>query len=86
MPQNVAGKARMTQTVTEILVVHHHQEVDEHRREQQPDRHVAERVVHALDLPVYLDRVAGRKLFLQFTRDLFDVDRYAAEISPWVLA
>jgi len=28
----------------------------------------------------------GGKLFLQFTRDLFDVDRYAAEITSWVLA
>jgi hypothetical protein len=45
--------------VTKILIVHDHQKVDENGSEQEPDAHVAEGIVHALDLTQHLDRIAG---------------------------
>ena len=46
------------------LVVHHHQQIDEHRGEQDADGEVAERGVHAVDLADHLDAIAGRQLLL----------------------
>ena len=82
MPQKVAGRARMhDERVAEVLVVHHHQQIDEHGGEQEPDAEIAERAVHALDLADDLDRVAGRELLLQLRHDLVDVAGDAAEIA-----
>ena len=67
--------------IAEILVVHDHQQVDEHRREQQPDAEIDERAVHALDLADHLDGVAGLELLLQIGHDLADVVGDAAEIA-----
>ena len=83
MPQKVAGSARNDdKRVAEILIIDDHQQVDEDGREQQADRHIAEGLVHAVDLAGYLDRVAWRELVLEISRDLADVAGDAAEIAP----
>ena len=82
MPQKVAGSARMhDQRIAEILVVHDHQQVDEHGGEQEPDAEIAEGVVHALDLADHLDGVARLQLLLQVGHDLVDLAGDAAEIA-----
>ena len=82
MPHNVAGSARMTTNgIAEILVVHDHQQIDEHRGEQQADAEIDERAVHALDLADHLDGVAGLELLLQIVDDLADLAGDAAEIA-----
>jgi hypothetical protein len=67
--------------VTEILVVHDHQQVNENGSEQEPDAHIAKGIVHALDLAQYLDRIAGRELLLQPGDSLVDIAGYAAQIA-----
>ena len=52
-----------------------HQQIDEHRREQEPKAEVAEGVVHALDLADHLDRVARLELLLEIVHHGIDVGR-----------
>jgi len=63
MPQKVAGNARITRTIAPGLVVHHHQEIDEHGREHDADRQIPERGVHASSIwdPRHLDPVFARR-------------------------
>ena len=76
MPHSVAGSARMTtKRIAESLVVHDHQQIDEHGGEQQADAEVHERAIHALDLADDLNRVAGLELLLQLRHDLADLAR-----------
>ena len=67
--------------IAEVLIVHDHQQIDEHRGEQQADAEIAESVVHALDLSDHLNRIAGLELLLQLGDDLVDVGCDAAEIA-----
>ena len=50
--------------IAEILIVHDHQQIDEHGGKQQPDAEIEEGLVHALDLADHLDGVSGLELLL----------------------
>src|SRR5262249_59953113 len=67
--------------IAESLVVHDHEYIDEHSREHDPDREIAEGTVHAVDLADDLDRVSGRKLLLKVRDYLADLVGNAAEIA-----
>ena len=67
--------------VAEILIVHDHQEVDEHGGEQETHSEIPESIVHALDLADDLDVVSRRKLFLEIGHDRTDLAGDASEIA-----
>ena len=83
--ENAAQRRRQRQDdderVAEILVVHDHQQVDEHRRKQQSDAEIDERAVHALDLADHLDGVSRFELLLQIRHDAADLVGDTAEIA-----
>ena len=55
--------------IDEALEVHHHQQIDEHGREDQSELEVGEGGIHAFDLAAHGEVIAGPQLMLQTGED-----------------
>src|SRR5262249_17408315 len=82
IPHSVAGSRQdHDEWIAEILVVHEHEQIDQHGGEQQSEREIPEGIMHALDLAANLDRIARLELFFQLRDDFADLFGDAAEIA-----
>ena len=63
------------------LEVHHHQEINQQRTEDQPKAHAHERCVHAVHLPSHHDRVARGQFFLRVSDDFAHLAGHRPEIA-----
>ena len=77
-----AGKAQYDgERVDEILKIHHHQKINEHRRKHEPDAEAVEGRLHALRLPGKRKRVARLELASELSEYLVDLSGHAAKVA-----
>ena len=64
MPQSARQRADDDEGIEPALVVHHHQQVDQQRREGEAEAKAIEGLVHALHLPAHDDLGSGGRFLL----------------------